>query len=86
MKTDPALRVAGPTAATPTVAPWASHLPASWRAPYDASWRLMRADRPIGWLLLLWPTLAALWLAAEGRPSLHLLAVFVAGVWLTRAT
>lgn len=45
----------------------------------------MRADRPIGWLLLLWPTLIALWLAAEGPPSLHLLAVFVAGVWLTRA-
>ena len=45
----------------------------------------MRADRPIGWLLLLWPTLVALWLAAEGLPSLHLLVVFVAGVWLTRA-
>lgn len=45
----------------------------------------MRADRPIGWLLLLWPTLWALWLAADGLPSWHVLLVFVAGVWLTRA-
>lgn len=67
------------------LAPLARHLPPAWRARYDASWRLMRADRPIGWLLLLWPTLMALWLAAEGWPPLHLLAVFVAGVWLTRA-
>jgi 4-hydroxybenzoate polyprenyltransferase len=66
-------------------APGARFLPATWRARYDASWRLMRADRPIGWLLLLWPTLVALWLAAEGVPPLPLLAVFVAGVWLTRA-
>lgn len=45
----------------------------------------MRADRPIGWLLLLWPTLAALWLAAEGLPPWPLIVVFVGGVWLTRA-
>ncbi len=45
----------------------------------------MRADRPIGWLLLLWPTLWGLWLAAEGFPPLGLLFVFVAGVWLTRS-
>ncbi len=67
------------------VAPLAHHLPPRWQARYDASWRLMRADRPIGWLLLLWPTLIALWLAADGIPSAHVLAVFVAGVWLTRA-
>jgi 4-hydroxybenzoate polyprenyltransferase len=67
------------------MAPLARHLPQAWQARYDASWRLMRADRPIGWLLLLWPTLIALWLAAAGPPSLHLLGVFVAGVWLTRA-
>ena len=67
------------------VAPLAAHLPPAWRARYDASWRLMRADRPIGWLLLLWPTLIALWIASDGLPSLHLLAVFVGGVWLTRA-
>ena len=44
--------------------------------------QLIRLDKPIGWLLLLWPTLWALWLANEGMPSLHLLAVFVPGVFL----
>ena len=43
--------------------------------------QLIRFDKPIGWLLLLWPTLWALWLANEGIPSLHLLAVFVPGVF-----
>lgn len=47
--------------------------------------RLMRVDRPIGTLLLLWPTLWALWIAAGGAPSLHLLVIFVAGTWLMRA-
>lgn len=47
--------------------------------------RLMRTDKPIGALLLLWPTLWALWLAAPGMPPLWILAVFVAGVWLMRA-
>jgi len=46
---------------------------------------LIRADRPAGALLLLWPTLWALWIAAEGTPSLHLVVVFVAGVFLTRS-
>ena len=46
---------------------------------------LTRLDRPIGILLLLWPTLWALWLAAEGWPDLHVLAVFVAGVVLMRS-
>ncbi|OLZ55944.1 4-hydroxybenzoate octaprenyltransferase [Amycolatopsis keratiniphila] len=45
--------------------------------------RLMRADKPIGALLLLWPTLWALWIA--GPPSPWIVAVFVAGVWLMRA-
>ena len=67
------------------LAPLARHLPPAAQARYDASWRLMRADKPIGWLLLLWPTMIALWIASEGRPTLHLLAVFAAGVWLTRA-
>lgn len=48
-------------------------------------WKLMRADRPIGTLLLLWPTWWALWLAAGGLPSLWILLVFTAGVWLTRS-
>lgn len=46
---------------------------------------LTRLNRPIGALLLMWPTLWALWIAARGAPSLHLLAVFVAGVFLTRS-
>jgi 4-hydroxybenzoate polyprenyltransferase len=46
---------------------------------------LIRWDRPAGWLLLLWPTLSALWLAAKGFPGWHLLAVFVAGTILMRS-
>jgi len=48
-------------------------------------WKLMRGDRPIGWLLLLWPTWWALWIAADGVPPLWTLVVFSAGVWLTRS-
>jgi 4-hydroxybenzoate polyprenyltransferase len=48
-------------------------------------WQLVRGDRPIGWLLLLWPTWWALWLAAEGLPPLWPWFVFTAGVWLTRS-
>lgn len=47
--------------------------------------QLMRADRPIGVLLLLWPTLWALWIAAGGFPDWHLLLIFCAGTWLMRA-
>ncbi|WP_410693124.1 4-hydroxybenzoate octaprenyltransferase [Citrobacter freundii] len=47
--------------------------------------RLMRTDKPIGALLLLWPTLWALWVATPGMPQLWILAVFIAGVWLMRA-
>ena len=46
---------------------------------------LIRFNRPAGWLLLLWPTLAALWLAADGWPGWHLLLVFVAGTVLMRS-
>lgn len=45
----------------------------------------MRFDRPIGILLLLWPTLWGLWLAADGVPRWDVLAIFVAGVVLMRA-
>ncbi|MFT4178723.1 MAG: 4-hydroxybenzoate octaprenyltransferase [Thermomonas sp.] len=48
-------------------------------------WQLVRGDRPIGWLLLLWPTWWGLWIAAEGVPPLWPLLVFSVGVWLTRA-
>lgn len=47
--------------------------------------QLIRFDRPIGTLLLLWPTLWALWLAAKGVPDYHLLAIFIAGTFLTRS-
>ena len=47
--------------------------------------RLMRIDKPIGTLLLLWPTLWALWFAAEGWPPLHVLVIFVIGTFLMRS-
>tara|TARA_R110001583_G_scaffold28677_1_gene101363 strand:+ start:2455 stop:3336 length:882 start_codon:yes stop_codon:yes gene_type:complete len=46
---------------------------------------LMRVDRPIGTYLVLWPTLWALWLAAEGLPSWHVLFIFIAGTFLMRS-
>ncbi|TXZ77364.1 4-hydroxybenzoate octaprenyltransferase [Vibrio mimicus] len=50
-----------------------------------AYWQLMRMDRPIGSLLLLWPTLWALLLAAQGLPDVRVLVVFVLGVFLMRS-
>ena len=47
--------------------------------------RLIRWDRPIGTLLLLWPTLWALWIAAEGIPDIDLLLIFAAGTFLMRS-
>jgi 4-hydroxybenzoate polyprenyltransferase len=47
--------------------------------------RLMRVDKPIGFWLLLWPTLWGLWLAGEGNPDQGLFAVFVAGVFVMRS-
>ncbi|MGO3567658.1 MAG: 4-hydroxybenzoate octaprenyltransferase [Serratia grimesii] len=52
---------------------------------WQAYSHLMRIDKPIGTLLLLWPTLWALWLAGLGVPSLSILLVFVVGVFLMRA-
>lgn len=46
---------------------------------------LVRWNRPAGWLLLLWPSLSALWIAANGFPGWHLLAVFVLGTILMRS-
>jgi 4-hydroxybenzoate polyprenyltransferase len=46
---------------------------------------LIRWDRPAGWLLLLWPSLSALWIAAHGFPGWHLLAVFTLGTILMRS-
>jgi 4-hydroxybenzoate polyprenyltransferase len=46
---------------------------------------LIRFNRPAGWLLLLWPTLSALWIAAQGFPGWHLLIVFTLGTILMRS-
>jgi 4-hydroxybenzoate polyprenyltransferase len=56
-----------------------------WRERLGQYWKLVRGDRPIGVLLLLWPTWWALWLASDGVPPLWTLVVFTAGVWLTRS-
>ena len=48
-------------------------------------WRLARLDKPVGWLLLLWPTLWALWIAADGHPRPAIVAIFVLGVITMRA-
>ena len=46
---------------------------------------LIRWNRPAGWLLLLWPSLSALWIAAGGWPGWHLVVVFVLGTILMRS-
>jgi 4-hydroxybenzoate polyprenyltransferase len=56
-----------------------------WRRRLALYWKLVRGDRPIGWLLLLWPTWWGLWLAAGGMPPVWPLVVFSLGVWLTRS-
>jgi len=53
--------------------------------PLRPYWELMRFHRPIGILLLLWPTLWALWIAAEGMPDWDVLMIFVVGIVLMRA-
>ncbi|MFT5137437.1 MAG: 4-hydroxybenzoate polyprenyltransferase [Arenicella sp.] len=46
---------------------------------------LMRADKPIGWLLLMWPTLWAVWIAGQGHPDAKLTWIFVVGVIIMRS-
>ncbi len=65
--------------------PESSSRPPFWRERLHQYWRLVRGDRPIGWLLLLWPTWWGLWLAAKGVPPMWTLVVFTLGVWLTRS-
>lgn len=55
------------------------------RSKWQAYSRLMRTDRPIGSLLLLWPTYWALWIAARGTPDWHILIIFTIGVFSMRA-
>jgi len=59
--------------------------PASSRSRLSLYLDLIRWDRPAGWLVCLWPTLGALWIAADGFPGWHLLAVFVLGTFLMRS-
>ncbi|PIY29400.1 MAG: 4-hydroxybenzoate octaprenyltransferase [Comamonadaceae bacterium CG_4_9_14_3_um_filter_60_33] len=56
-----------------------------WRKKLDLYLALIRWNRPAGWLLLLWPTLSALWVATGGFPGWHLLGVFVLGTILMRS-
>jgi len=56
-----------------------------WRERLPHYWQLIRGDRPVGTLLLLWPTAWALWLAAGGWPPLSIFLIFMLGVWLTRS-
>jgi 4-hydroxybenzoate polyprenyltransferase len=60
-------------------------LPAGWRGKARDLLVLVRMDRPIGALLLLWPTWWALWLAADGLPPWKYLIVFTVGVFVMRA-
>ncbi len=68
-----------------TPAPARSPAPAPDSTRLQRYLNLIRWDRPAGWLLLLWPTLAALWIAADGFPGWHLLVVFALGTILTRS-
>lgn len=61
------------------------YLPSHWAKRADVYSRLMRADKPIGTLLLLWPTLWALWIAAQGMPDWEILCAFVLGTFLMRS-
>ena len=62
-----------------------SSSPVSPRSRFSLYLDLIRWDRPAGWLVCLWPTLSALWIAADGFPGWHLLAVFVLGTILMRS-
>ncbi len=52
---------------------------------WSAIKQITRMDKPIGTYLLLWPTFWALWIAADGYPSLHLIFVFSLGVFIMRS-
>ena len=87
------MRAVRTTQLAPAAAPAAAHPDrprpraplTGWRARIDPWWRLARFDRPIGFLLLLWPTWWGLWAAAEGLPPVKLLLIFTLGVICMRA-
>lgn len=57
----------------------------NWRERVNIYTQLMRADKPIGTLLLLWPTLWAVWIASDGRPQLITVLLFSIGTFLMRS-
>ena len=59
--------------------------PKGWRGRLRNYWLLVRADRPIGIYLLLWPALWALWVAGEGHPTWWVTLIFIAGTALMRS-
>lgn len=62
---------------------WPGNMPQHpFLGPY---WRLLRLDKPVGSLLILWPTLASLWIAGNGDPSLSLVIIFTLGTFLMRS-
>ncbi len=84
-----ARRVAHPASRTPASTPAQASLaispPRDWRERARNYALLMRLDKPVGWLLLLWPTYWGLWAAAKGMPSWSLLVIFSLGVIVMRS-
>jgi 4-hydroxybenzoate polyprenyltransferase len=77
--------VASTSPALPAAPQWLSFVsPLVWDR-LQQYMALTRQDRPVGWLLLLWPTWWGLWLAAKGTPPLGTLAIFTAGVVVMRS-
>lgn len=65
--------------------PFIRRLPRRQADRLAAYWQLMRADKPIGTQLLLWPTLWALWIASDGLPDFTILLAFAVGTFLMRS-
>ena len=61
--------------------PFIRRLPRRQADRLAAYWQLMRADKPIGTQLLLWPTLWALWIASDGLPDFTILLAFAVGTF-----
>jgi 4-hydroxybenzoate polyprenyltransferase len=80
-----ARRVAHPSPRTAGSAAAPGSGPRDWRERARNYALLMRIDKPVGWLLLLWPTYWGLWTAAEGRPAWSLLVIFSLGVVVMRS-
>jgi len=62
---------------------WPSNLP--YHPIIGPYWRLLRLEKPVGSLLILWPTLASLWIAGQGRPEVGLIIIFTLGTFFMRS-